>query len=267
MVRIVVGFLLAGFLSVGARADWKPSANPDPRSILREAREDAAAGRYADALAKHVWFHENALKYAPAMAGVRLSFALSYWSRLGASYPPALEKLRGIRDDRREDILNAKRIGTREVPALFNEFAAINKELDDNARTAALFVWLDANRPQLAKTVYETAERPLIAAKAYAVCSKYLDNTTFPRLLATREKSMKEAADGGRLPPDELNRFNEFVNVVFAVRTATVVALLTKNGRKSEAEQIALEAQKVHGDAEFRQQLAKALRGEIPDEW
>jgi len=264
MVRIVVGILLTAVLSVGAEAEWKPGTNPDPRRILHEARDDAAAGRYEDALAKHVWFHENALKYAPGMDGVRLSFALAYWSRLGASYPPALEKLRQIRDGLREDIRKAKEKPAEKVGPAFNEFAAINKELGEEARTVALFVWLDANRPQLAKALYDVAERALIAAKEYAVCGRYLDETTYPRLLSTREKSMKDAARTARLPPEELNQFNEFVETVFTLRTATLVALLVLNNRKAQAQRIVVEAQKVRGDAEFRQQLAMALEGEIP---
>jgi hypothetical protein len=42
---------------------WRPPANPDPSEILKEAESDTAAGKYADALTKHIWFHQNALKY------------------------------------------------------------------------------------------------------------------------------------------------------------------------------------------------------------
>ena len=78
--------------TTSAVGDWTPPSNPNPDKILREAQDDARAGRYPDALAKHVWFHENALTYAPAMYGVRLSFALSYWVNLGNLYPPARTK-------------------------------------------------------------------------------------------------------------------------------------------------------------------------------
>jgi len=266
MVRIVLGFMLTVVLSVGAQADWKSGANPDPRRILHEAREDTAAGRYEDALAKHLWFHENALKLAPELDGVRLSFALAYWSHLGASYPPALERLRRIRDDLGEDIRNAKETRAADARPAFNEFVAINKELGEDDGTVALFLWLEANKPPLAKVAYDLAESALIAANEYALCGRYLDATTFPRLLSTREKSMTEAAAAGRLSPDDLNRFNEFVETVFALKTATLVALLVRNNRKAEAQQIVLGAQKVRGDAVFREHLAKALKGEVP-EW
>ena len=80
-------------------SNWGPGMNPDPSAILHEARADRRAGRFADALTKHVWFHENALKYVPSLSGVRLSFALTYWMELGAVYPAALRKLKRIRDD------------------------------------------------------------------------------------------------------------------------------------------------------------------------
>ena len=38
---------------------WTPSEHPDADAILHEAVSDARAGRYAVALAKHIWFHEN----------------------------------------------------------------------------------------------------------------------------------------------------------------------------------------------------------------
>ena len=46
--------------------EWSPPPNPDPEVILEEARADAAAGRNEDALAKYVWFHNNAVRHGLA---------------------------------------------------------------------------------------------------------------------------------------------------------------------------------------------------------
>jgi len=54
--------LLAFLMNLPLLAAWTPPENPNPQQILSEAQSDAKAGRYEDALAKHVWFHENALK-------------------------------------------------------------------------------------------------------------------------------------------------------------------------------------------------------------
>jgi hypothetical protein len=40
--------------------EWTVPTDPDPQTILREAAENTRAGQYELALAKHIWFHENA---------------------------------------------------------------------------------------------------------------------------------------------------------------------------------------------------------------
>src|SRR5262245_36516439 len=76
---------------------WTPPADPDPKGILREAKEDADNGRYAVALAKHQWLRENAHKYAPGGSAVPPSFTLSAWVALGERYPPARDALLELR--------------------------------------------------------------------------------------------------------------------------------------------------------------------------
>src|SRR4051794_19367514 len=70
----------------------------DPGVVLDEARELADQGRYGEALQRHVWFHQHALEHDLAFHGVRLSFALSDWVRLGEQSPPARRALVDIRD-------------------------------------------------------------------------------------------------------------------------------------------------------------------------
>ncbi|HEY2343764.1 MAG TPA: hypothetical protein VGH90_12060, partial [Chthoniobacteraceae bacterium] len=70
-------FLVVAWASCGiAWAEWTAPKNPEPQKILAEARQDAAEGRYQDALAKYTWFHMNALRYDPKLYNVRLTFAL-----------------------------------------------------------------------------------------------------------------------------------------------------------------------------------------------
>ncbi|RYD32658.1 MAG: hypothetical protein EOP86_15195 [Verrucomicrobiaceae bacterium] len=89
-------------LSVPHFCDVRPP-HPDsnlngPKQALEAARQFEMAVKYAEALERHEWFHENTLRIDPLMAGVRLSFALGDWVRLGKKYPPAMESLRRIRD-------------------------------------------------------------------------------------------------------------------------------------------------------------------------
>jgi hypothetical protein len=57
----------------------------DPRAALQEAAMSAKQGNYEEALRDHLWFHEHALEQVPALAGVRLSFALAAWVKLGGN--------------------------------------------------------------------------------------------------------------------------------------------------------------------------------------
>ena len=163
---------LSGTDSHGA-SSWKPPEKPDPQKIVAEAEADAAAGRYEDALAKHVWFHTNALKYDRSLYGVRLSFALGAWVRLGAIYPPALEKLREIRAEDAE-MVRANALDKAGFH-IFNEIAAINKYLGEDENTTQLFQWLDTHLPEEAKHDYRLAERALVKSKQYELIGKYID--------------------------------------------------------------------------------------------
>jgi tetratricopeptide (TPR) repeat protein len=241
-----------------AHADWAPPPKPNPDRIFQEAKSDAAAGRYGDALAKHVWYHQNALKHKPSLYGVRLSFALSAWAELGAAYPPALEKLESIRDEAARNVREGK--GSREA---FHDFASINKTLEDESKTKDLFVWLDSNKPAVAKEVFEVAQPALIKAKEYRLCGSYLEaDNAFQRILQLyrENKRIAQEREFGK-------RLQEFGEKSFSNGTATLVALLVLNERKADAERIAAEAIKEWDDPRFKEQLEKAKKGSVPAPW
>lgn len=121
------------------------------------ARDFARAGKYAEALERHEWYHENALRIAPSQSGVRLSFAIGRWKELGDQYPPALASLKAIRD-----------AGVRELEAgtgdhqAFLDVQAINGELGEDAATIELFKFLVANHPAFARKCFRAVEDTLL---------------------------------------------------------------------------------------------------------
>ena len=121
-MRTLIFALILLLPTVGRADDWTPPENPDPNLILREAKKDASRGDYELALAKQLWYHENAVKLNPSQSGIRRSFALSYWLELGENYPPALEKMRQIRDETKHKIRDPNRVRVR-----FHDFKALNK--------------------------------------------------------------------------------------------------------------------------------------------
>jgi hypothetical protein len=153
-----------------ANSDWTPPTDPDPSAVFDQARKNVQAGRFADALAQLVWFHNNALTYEPALAGVRLSYALSEWTELGERYPPALDALRQIASATAERLRG-------NVPRShdLHDFASINSYLREDAATADLFAWLDEHRPEFAAEAYDIAQPALIRARRFELCTKHVD--------------------------------------------------------------------------------------------
>jgi hypothetical protein len=242
----------------GTNRHWTAPADPDPQKILQEAEADTRAGRYEDSLAKHIWFHENALNIQPAQYGVRLSFALSDWVKLGESYPPALEKLKSIRDQDEKKIRQGK-----SSRGIFHDFEAINKELKETSRTKDTFIWLDSNAPTFAKEVFDIAEPDLVRAKEYRLCNKYLDpNNSFQHMLDLYKETMEIAKNSqfGK-------RTSEYDQKEFSNSSATLVALLAVNGRTAEANDIATKATAAYDDPQFKSLLQKAKKGEVPAPW
>ena len=199
-LAIALAWLLGSGFAVAE--EWTPPAKPDPQAILNEANDDARAKRYETALAKHVWFHENALKYDPSLSGVRLSFALSSWLRLAEDYPPALVKLKEIRDDAR------RRVAPKDNGKIsfddFMELRGINRELGEEEITAAAFRFLDANDPEAAERVFLVSQPALVKAKDYAVCGKYIESEESLHRIVDNYRQMRKFEEkrrgGARLP-------------------------------------------------------------------
>jgi hypothetical protein len=232
--------------------------NPDPHKILDQARADAEAGKYADALAEHVWFFQNALKYDQGLYGVRLSFALSDWVELGKAYPPALDKLIAFRDGAEA---NVRKKAT--VRGNFHDFVSINKELKEESKTVSLFVWLDSNQPDSAREVFDLAEPALVTSREFRLCNKYIDSdAAYERALADYRRTVKIARD-----PKFGKEMNDFANDEFKNETTMLIALLVVNGRKPEAEQIVDKISKEPNLPGFKREIQKALNGEIPPPW
>ncbi len=256
MIRLGVAVLVCSMAGI-ATADWLPPNNPNPEMILDEAEADTAAGRYSNALAKHLWFHQNALRYAPAMYGVRLSFALSAWGNLACLFPPALEQLKAVRDE----AAAAARDGSDPRHA-FNDFASINRELREEGQTKDLFLWLDLNDASRAGQVFDIAEPALVEQKQYLVCGKYIDpQRSFERMLRLYREDKRIAKRPG------FTGMKGFAEQSFAYKAATLVALLVLNERKADADRIAALARSASHSRSLSRKIDAALKGTCPERW
>ena len=244
---------------------WTPPADPDPQKILQEADADVQAKRYEDALAKYVWFNEHALEYQPSLTGVRLSFALMSWLKLGEVYPPALVKLREVRDAAKDRVTPQE--GRRIAFEDFQEFVSINKYLGDEKQTVEAFRAIDAADPDEAPRLFALAEPALIRAKDYELCGKYIDaDESLERILDSYKMADKLASN-----PKIGERYKKYANKKFLNDATTLVALLVVNDRTAEAEEVMHELKKVDGDSKFHAKLTAeletAIQGVVPKPW
>lgn len=79
-----------------------------------------------------IWFHEHALEYEYSFYGVRLSFALAQWQRLGLLYSPAHVAL--VKE--RNDILHEVTSHPMQCES-FDELIALNHVLDKSLQSIA----------------------------------------------------------------------------------------------------------------------------------
>jgi hypothetical protein len=249
---------LLGLASPAAESAWTAPQKPDPAVILREAEADTKAKRYEDALAKHVWFHQNALKHDAALYGVRLSFALGSWMELAKHYRPATEALKEVRDQAGARIREGKG-----QHGDFHDFSSLNEMLGEERATADLFAWLDQNNPALAKRSYGVAQGALIHAKQYRLCGKYIDSQeSLGRLLRLYREHQRMAKD-----PRFGRNLQDFADSNLSHGASTLVALLVLNERTAEADSVVAAVLKATPDAGLKKKLSRAREGVLPEPW
>ena len=238
--------------------NWQPPDHLTSREVLWEAQADRRAGRYAAALAKHVWFHQN-----ESLPEIRRSSVLRKWVELGTEYPPALQKLKDFRDLAKANLLN----GEGDIHE-FAEFTEINRKVEEEQHTASLFLTLDEQDPDLAFKCYPYAELPLIRAGEYQVCGKYIDPEHTLEIHLSALNSLHQRPSHTNLP-QHLRQHSRFwydsdFNRSFYQRAAVLIALMIHNDRTAEARAFAGRVRYEFNDQVLNELVAEALQGQFP---
>jgi hypothetical protein len=208
--------------------------------------------RHEDALQNLLWFHEHALEQNPALAGVRLSFALAAWIELGEKYPKALQALTSIRDEKTKVIID----GQGSFP-LFLDVAAMNEYLKESPRTVALFKVIHQTYPDLARQCYGVAEPQLVAHREHGTCACYVPDAParFEEIRQLFQMKMQIADENPALREGGVP---EYAEASFVAEVCRLIEILVGVGRGQEAEKIRELAQPMIASAEARDALAKA---------
>ena len=237
----------------GMGANLAAEMGDDPREVLAQAQELAGQGRYAEALDRHIWFHDHALENQPALAGVRLSFALSYWMKLGEQYPPALEALGNIRNSKTRLIEEGN--GTHE---LFSDVVAINRVFEEPQRSYELFKLVHERYPHLAQYCYFVVKELLVEHREYEICLTYESDyrIAMDQLREMRELNQQHARrDAGTEDP----RMLALADRSYLTGVALLLEIFAGVGRDDDVEEIERLALEVLDNYDMHDAIAAAL--------
>lgn len=206
------------------------------REALDTANQLAEEGKFPEALAKHIWFHDHALEIDRSYYGVRLSYALGYWIKLGEKYPPALVALLQIRDSKTSRLSS----GETNRP-LFNDVVAINHYLRQPAATVELFKRLDATHPEFAASLYDLVEEALVTTHEYALARKHLRDPV-RRFLVTKHNFDQGMQLFEAEPGRAAEASREATKAIFIDEVLRILTILDKTGDRAAARDIQTKA-------------------------
>ncbi len=227
-----------------------PKANDKAARALCEARRLAKEGDYPEALKQHVWFHTNALAAQPSCYGVRLSFALADWVRLGEKYPPAVKKLKAIRNAK-----IARLTSGRKSRELFHDVVSINHYLGETRRTIQLFKKIDSRSPRFAFKVYDLAETALVEGKEFILARKHLGNPLW-RLSHAKENFEFGMQYAKKRNESKLRRMYARMHTrMFTEHALLIIRILQETGDREGATKMQLDARAFLNKAGIRNAL------------
>lgn len=251
---LIVGLL---FTLTGQASEWKPTDPINASKILNEARQDRTERRYGQALQKHIWFHQNALKYNIGMGGVRLSYALSDWLELAKVYPPALDAMKAEAIDAEQRVLagDISRID------LFHDVVSINQTLNQDEKSVELFKQIAATEPQDAKIMLIFVTPQLIAAKEYELMRRFTDPRESIRMTFLSYDSLNSfMEENGNSAIKKYDSAEEHLKQ----SAANLVALLSVLGETDLASEIRDSALRKSSSEKLNSALTAAMDGVFP---
>lgn len=178
-----------------------------PGQVLDEARAASAQGDYAVALERYERFFDRALIDQGEdnnYYGVRLSYCLSEWARLGEKHGPARKRL----EEKADEALAA--FESTKDSEKFHDFQAISGKLGRKDQVLDQFVRYHESRPDLASAALGFMWDQLVEARKWHICAAHLDdsNLRYRRALDKFDQAMEvcnaEPSFGGEEFADQI---------------------------------------------------------------
>jgi hypothetical protein len=169
----------------------------DPGEVLNEARAVFRDGDYEKSLEKYQWFFDNSIKIKRSYYGVRLSYCLAEWAKLGKSYLPATEALIKEKQKALTNFQNTLSFQD------FHDYSSVSRCLSQDEEVLQKFLLLHESNKDLAKRLFTFVYEYCASLQMWDICREYLGNgykqyeyslETFDYLMEFAEK---KKGDGG----------------------------------------------------------------------
>lgn len=202
------------------------------RDILDIARQAFRSGDYLTALENYSYFFEHALDGDPAsLYGVRLSYCLNEWARLGRKYPPALAAL----EARRREAL--QRLETTRDPEHFHDFECISEYLGVHGDAIEQFTAYHRSDPELAKSIVRFVWSELVETEAWDLCRDYLGDADerYDNAMAKFDEAFKVSHENPEFGGAD---FDAQIQGWYIRDVTEIILVLANCGRVQEAKNI-----------------------------
>lgn len=223
--------------------------------VLREARQLVKSEQYPAALEKYIWFHDHALDFDRALAGVRLSYAIFEWVDLGEVYPPARSALESVRDTKAELLAQ----GTYDVN-LFHDVASINRAFGQVDRISDLFRSIANADRGFATKCFHIALESLVRMKEFDLARSFISD---PR------KEIDHFAMSLRFVPKQPQSVSPemmqetFVSI-YVKKVNLLLQIFTGMGDEEASDQLRHYAVECVTDAQLRDRITERLNPSPP---
>jgi hypothetical protein len=221
------------------------------RKALVEARACFKKQEFAKALAQYEYFFDHAIEEEQSLYGVRLSYCLDEWARLGAKYPPALERLRFKAEEAQDLLLRTRN------PERFHDYRAICEYLKRDKAPVDLFLALHESDAQLAKSIVRFIWDELVNSQQWKVCASYLPDpgSSYATALRRFDESIRMCTEDPSLGGAE---FEGQIKGWYVREVANIVRVLM-NSQGSEAARAILSRAESDMRERGRQDLAASV--------
>jgi tetratricopeptide (TPR) repeat protein len=230
-----------------------------PGKVLDEARAAATQGDYAVALERYELFFDRALIDQGEDSnyyGVRLSYCLSEWARLGEKHGPARKRL----EEKANEALSA--FETTKDSEKFHDFQAISGKLGRKDQVLDQFVKYHESRPELAGAALWFMWDHLVEARRWHICAAHLGDwrARYQRALGKFDQAMEVCNAEPSLGGEE---FADQIRGWYVRDVSNLLAVLKNTDQHESAEQLgktAMDDMQRRGHPELIERARAALQ-------